>query len=528
MATGQFSDSRLAETVADDVLAGRFLWCQALGWLRWSGTRWSRATEETVAEAVRKYVWAQFSRADAAGDETRRLGWHPILKAHRQAAILRLAKGIVEREAADFDRHPELLNTPAGVVDLRAGTTQPHDPDLLLTKIAKGNYVPGLTHSDWDQALSALPDEVRGWFQVRVGQAITGLPTPDGVIVICQGSGENGKSAVLTDGLLPALGDYASPASPKLIAGRQEHSTERADLRGQRLLIAEELTEDRSLNITTLKQISDVGEIKARHVHKDNMTFAASHSLFVTTNHIPLVNEVDHGTWRRLALLRFPFTFRKPSDTVYAEGDRKGDPRLKPRLRAGADGQHDAIVTWAVDGARKFFQGGFPPLPPTVKADTDAWRMQSDRVLAFWEEMLIQDPSSCVTTTDLLETFNGWLKAEGHHEWPKELFHSRFKQHEVTVRRRAIEVRPRKLEQFLSRPIGATRPLADRPRVYSGLRFRLAADHEMPLRSDRSSDRLEDQKEESHEKYVRGLDQLDQPFLGESGRSATHERGVGG
>lgn len=511
MATGRFSDSRLAETVADDVLAGRFLWCEALGWLRWNGTRWTRATEETVAEAIRKYVWTQFSRADADGDETGRLGWHPILKGHRQAAILRLAKGIVERDAADFDRHPNLLNTPAGVVDLRTGTTQPHDPGLLITKIARGNYVPGLTHSDWDQALSALPEDVGGWFQVRVGQAITGMPTPDGVIVICQGNGENGKSAVLTDGLLPALGDYASPASPKLIAGRQEHSTERADLRGQRLLIAEELTEDRSLNITALKQISDVGEIKARYVHKDNMTFAASHSLFVTTNHIPSVNEVDHGTWRRLTLLRFPFTFRKPLETLGAEGDRKGDPGLKPRLRAGGNGQHDAIVTWAVDGARKFYRDGFLPLPLTVKADTDAWRMQSDRVLAFWKEMLIEDPSCCVTTLDLLETFNGWLKANGHHEWPKELFHSRFKQHEVTAQHRVVELRPRKLEQFLSRPTGATRPLADRPRVYSRVRFRIAADDEISLRSNRSSSRLEDQKEESRGKYVGGLDHLDRP-----------------
>lgn len=510
MATGHFSDSRLAETVADDVLAGRFLWCEALGWLRWTGTRWSRATEETVAEAVRKYVLAQFSRADAAGDETGRLGWHPTLKANRQAAILRLAKGVVERDAADFDRHPDLLNTPGGVVDLRTGTIQPHDPDLLITKIARGNYVAALTHPDWHQALAALPEDVRAWFQVRVGQAITGLPTPDGVIVICQGNGENGKSAVLTDGLLPALGDYASPASPKLIAGRHEHSTERADLRGQRLIIAEELTEDRSLNATALKQISDVGEIKARYVHKDNMTFVASHTLLVTTNYIPTVNEVDHGTWRRLALLRFPFTFRKAWDVVSAESDRKGDPGLKPRLRAGADGQHDAIVTWAVEGARKFYRDGFPPLPDTVKADTGAWRMQSDRVLAFWEEMLFADPSSCVTTTDLFDAFNAWLKASGHHEWPKELFHSRFKQHEVTAQRRVVEHRPRTAEQPMSRPTGATRPLPDRPRVYSGVRFRLPANDHVPLRSDRSNGRLEDRKREGREDCLRSLDQLDQ------------------
>src|SRR6185503_5350611 len=112
-----------------------------------------------------------------------------------------------------------------------------------------------------------------------------------------------------TYGVLAACGDYASPASPKLIAEKGEHSTERADLRGQRLLVAEELTENRALNVTAIKQITDVTHIKARYIRRDNMSFLASHSLFVTTNYVPIINETDHGTWRRLALLEFPFTF---------------------------------------------------------------------------------------------------------------------------------------------------------------------------------------------------------------------------
>lgn len=99
----------------------------------------------------------------------------------------------------------------------------------------------------------ALPEPTRAWFQMRVGQGITGHTTPDGVIVILQGGGENGKSAITTNGIVPALGDYAAPVSPKLIASaKDEHSTERADLRGQRFLIAEELTDDRALNVTAI------------------------------------------------------------------------------------------------------------------------------------------------------------------------------------------------------------------------------------------------------------------------------------
>jgi putative DNA primase/helicase len=140
----------------------------------------------------------------------------------------------------------------------------------------------GFAHPDWEKALQALPDAERSLLQARIGQGITGHPTPDGVMPVLQGGGENGKSAVTTDGIVPALGDYASMASPKLFQASKgtEHSTERAELRGKRLLIAEELTEGRSLDITALKQIQDVDTITARYVHKDNFTFQASHSLF--------------------------------------------------------------------------------------------------------------------------------------------------------------------------------------------------------------------------------------------------------
>ena len=33
--------------------------------------------------------------------------------------------------------------------------------------------------------------------------------------------------------------------------------------------------------------------------------------LFVSTNYKPRVDETDHGTWRRLAMVEFPITYRK-------------------------------------------------------------------------------------------------------------------------------------------------------------------------------------------------------------------------
>lgn len=443
-ADGTFSDSYLAETVSEEIMEGAFVWSAGLGWMEWTGVRWKPSADESVIEAVRKWAVIRFTEVIKTGtDGTSRTrsevidGWRSVLSKGRLTAIVSLTRGIMKRDTEDFDAHDHLINTTTGVVNLETGEVMKPDPELLMTKITSGGYKPGYRHPDWDKALEAIPEDLRGWFQVRVGQAITGRPTPDGTLVVFQGSGENGKSAVSTDALVPALGNYSGMASAKLLSASKgnEHSTEIADLRGQRLMIAEELTEGRSLNVVVLKRIMDVGRIKARFIRKDNIEFNASHSLFLTTNYIPVINETDHGTWRRLALMRFPYRFRKAKEPLEHENDRRGDAGLKDRIRDGRGGQHDAIVTWAIEGSLRYHSDpeSFQK-PNRILTDTDDWRAQADRILGFWREMIKKDDESHMWVTDLLEIFNKWVTENGHTEWSKETFGPRFEQHSETAK----------------------------------------------------------------------------------------------
>ena len=198
--------------------------CGSLGSVGWSGTdrRWAAATEVEVTEAVRQYAFNRFGEAAEAlrnGQASKEAldGWRSMLGAGRMRAVLTLARGIVERKADELDADPDLLNTPSGVVDLQTGELSPATL-LLMTKITGGSYRARFTHPDWEKALEALPEPERDWLQRRIGQAITGHRTPDGVLPVLQGSGENGKSAITTDGVVPASGGYASMASPKLLS----------------------------------------------------------------------------------------------------------------------------------------------------------------------------------------------------------------------------------------------------------------------------------------------------------------------
>jgi Domain of unknown function (DUF3854)/D5 N terminal like len=210
----QWTDARLAELVAEQVLEGRYHWTAALGWLEWQAGRWVRVHQKYPTEAVRQWALDRFAAIahDVKHGEAPAValeGWMTMLNAGRIGTVLGLAAGIepVRAETSDFDAHPDLLNCPSGVVDLRTGVLGPHDPELKLTRMAGAEYWPGRTHPDWTAALEAIPERVRWWAQLRYGQGATGYMTPDDVLVVQQGSGENGKSTI-TAGIAGALGDY--------------------------------------------------------------------------------------------------------------------------------------------------------------------------------------------------------------------------------------------------------------------------------------------------------------------------------
>jgi phage/plasmid-associated DNA primase len=82
---------------------------------------------------VRKYMTTMDKKWNALADEFKK-----FMASSRLSAILKAMESVAPVQADQLDAHPELLNTPAGVVNLRTGEVGKHDPKLLLTKVTKG------------------------------------------------------------------------------------------------------------------------------------------------------------------------------------------------------------------------------------------------------------------------------------------------------------------------------------------------------------------------------------------------------
>lgn len=466
------TDAALAEQIADE-LRDRYAYGAGFGLMRYGGKVWASVDEPSLIEATRKIMRRiraeETHAAIMRGDKKREAEARALEQRTRIVAVARLAGGIMAERQRATDAHPDLLNTPSGVVDLRTSELLPHDPALMFTKITAAPYEPDADRSLWLRALGALNPAAAAWMQVRFGQSLTGYMPDDDVLVVLRGDGENGKTTVLHS-VRCAAGDYAGTVPKRLLLSSPgDHPTELTTLQGLRLAVIEELPEGRHLNVERLKDTVGTPTITARKIAKDNVTWAATHSLMLSTNYTPIVNETDHGTWRRLALVDFPYRFVKPGKVKTAR-DRVRDRSIRPALEAPNAG----VLAWMIEGARKWYELDrvMPDPPKKVRRDTRAWRMDADPVLGYAAERLVTGAKAegwAIAATDLAPDFNQWLEARGHKPWSLQTINARFAGHEAL---RDIE---RKTVRFgavtPSRPAFTLRALPTASKAWVGVRF---------------------------------------------------------
>lgn len=495
---GQLTDSALAEALAAK-LAGKWANAKGVGLLRYDGKVWLEADETELIEAVRKMlrkVRADETRAAILRGDKRHEDEAKMLEGRsRVVNIARFIGGILAEQTGKLDAHPDLLNVRNGVVDLRTRELLPHDPAYLFTKIAGTDYDPKADGTLWKKALKAIPKDVREWVQVRLGQGITGHTPEDAVMPIFEGSGQNGKS-MLFDAVRSGAGDYAMTASKKLLlANPSDHPTELTDLMGARLAFAEELPEGRNLDVGRLKDVMGTATLTAHKMRQDNVTWKTTHSLFVNTNYRLNVAETDHGTWRRLALVIFPYKYLEPLDEdgnptkLPTRMHRIADMRLKPYFETTAD---PAVLVWLVDGAHAWYANGkmMPPIPKRVRRDTLEWRGEADPVMSYVRERLELAEGYAIAAADLTVDFNLYLEQRNNKPWSDATIGSRFREH---VDLPGVVKRQVRFGTLLpSRPPMTIRALPAATKAWVGVKFREADDDRIVSEAERDADELND------------------------------------
>lgn len=404
--------------------AGAVLYNASLGWMVWDGCKFSpdeskaRLLAQTFTGRQLKTAtndYQQAARAAANDPEDGEL----VAKAKRSKALLtfvnrcRFTNGLnhLLTEAAphlacavdDLDADPFTLNTPGGIVDLRTGELHPSDPAALCTKATA--VTPGTEGADlWRSFLETITcgdNDLAAYLQTVAGMAALGRVYTE-TLLIATGDGGNGKSTFFNV-LARVLGDYSTSVRPALLlTGNANNGAELAALRGVRLALAAETEEGQRLDVATVKALCSTDRVAANPKYKPPFSFTPSHTLVLYTNFLPRVGSSDRGTWARLTVLPFNAHLR---DTA---GEKKDFAEILFTQAGGA------VLSWMIEGARRFIANGYKLASPTVVREALAeYRKSCDWLGAFIEEDCEQGENYVTSSKEIYQRYTAYCQVNG-------------------------------------------------------------------------------------------------------------------
>jgi putative DNA primase/helicase len=402
----------------------RIRYADATGFLVWDGTRWKpddtrelyRMAADT-ARAIRAEAAVLARHYDQAGDEEQTKAGRKraaatfafALKSEEEPRLRRMLEvgksmPTVVVTPTQLDADPWLLNTPAGTVDLRTGQVRGHDQRDLITKITAGQWKPTAQCPTWLEFLDTIfagDEDLISYVQTAVGYSTTGHVI-ERVMFLCYGeTGSNGKSTFL-ETVRDVLGDYADEASSELFLSTrwgQEPTGLIAALRGRRFVASSETEEGRRIAEARVKQLTGGDTLVGRFLYRDQFSFQPTHTLWLATNNLPDVLAGDQPLWDRLPVV--PFEVRIP--------ERTRDKWLKKRLLEERDG----ILTWIVEGAKRWATTMRLDHPKAVTKASADYRAQTDRVQAWLDERCDTDELATAPAGDLYKDFCQWWDDSG-------------------------------------------------------------------------------------------------------------------
>jgi putative DNA primase/helicase len=369
----------------------------ALGsWFVWTPSHWQKDDTGHAFDAIR-----MFTREAANSVE----GHHA-----RQLASARTATGVEKLARVDsrlaarvdqWDRHPALLATPGGTVDLKTGSVSAALPGNYITRCTSvspdssgGRPVKWLAFLE---QITGGDKAIQAYLQCFAGYCLTG-DTSEHIFAFLYGTGRNGKGTFVRV-ISKLMGTYAVTANMDMLTEQKHasHPTELAKLAGARLVTAHETEPHRNWAEARIKQITGGDPIDARFMRQDFFTYDPQFKLLLSGNHKPHLRHVDPAMKARLHVVPFEIHF--------STATRNLDEQLI------AD-EGSAILSWMIEGARLWYVHGLE-VPKAIRETTDAYFKSQDLLERWLDEACIIEPAARESSALAHTSWKAWAEIQG-------------------------------------------------------------------------------------------------------------------
>jgi len=379
-----------------------------LPWVFWTGNRWEPNLPAVTARLIIREIQTISRQIHPSTDDPiekkareRLSSFLNSGKLHGISKCLSEFRGIAMR-LSDFDTNLNLLNVQNCTIDLRTRQPQPANPMDHITKVANVRYDPSATCPRWEAFLAEiLPDvATRAFLQRAVGMALSG-EVRDNAIVFAVGPGANGKT-VFFGVIAEILGEYAGVVPAHVFLEGPGGSSKEfilATLKGKRFLSCEEFPEDKRMDEPIVKALTGGSGRAACYKHKSHFTYTPTDHIYVATNHLPRVVNMDLALERRIHIV--PFSVIIPPE--------RRNRQLKDQLLEERSG----ILNWLLDGYQEYAAVGLQP-PREVTEALDKYKKEMDVLAPFDEKYLIHDkpgdPPSRTLAMEVYLAYRQWCR----------------------------------------------------------------------------------------------------------------------
>ncbi len=405
-------------------------------WMVYTGRHWQVDNIYYISEYARVFVKEELVEAIRSGQKFRIKNAERLNNEAGFTAMFKMATRLRAVSISEFDGPATYykINCRNGTLDLKTGALDPHRAEDRITRFIDVDYEPDIESPAFERFLRVIqPDaSIRAFLQRSIGYSMLGV-VRERSFWILYGGGNNGKS-VFTNLFTTMLGDYACGTTSETImdAKRQGGSanSDIARLRGKRYVVIPETAENERLNASLIKALSAGDVITARHLYGEYFDFPFTGKMWIATNHKPTITDHSKGFWDRLKLV--PFTVSVPDDQVI-----KSDILLAQLMN-----ERSGILTWAVQGARDYFDMDGLAVPDVIQAEIDQYKFEQDSIAQFIGDACYTFKASLanaelnprvdvglesdyqVKNSEIYKAYGEYCRNNGDRPWPQRRFTS--------------------------------------------------------------------------------------------------------
>lgn len=229
------------------------------------------------------------------------------------------------------------------------------------------------------------------------------------------GSGSNGKSS-WAQFIKNVMGPYASVFRMNLLTDAPEQSDKpnsaRMMLKNKTWGFFDETDKCKKLNTNSLKLLVGDGEQSARNLHKPEDVFRNTASFFAASNYEFVIEDTDHGTWRRILIYYFKMRFCENPTSKF---ERKVNPDFIKKWIFDPEylSAMLSIMVHYYEILQTKYKGILTnAVGPTIQRYTQEYRNKQDTINRFITEEIIADENEAseLASIDIAHAYISWYK----------------------------------------------------------------------------------------------------------------------